>query len=292
MVCELMELSGERFDTKVDEIDLIPADVGYSVTFDVINGGLSDIVVVNPGSGYTSSTTFTITNGAGAVLVPSISNGQITSIDVSEPGAGYNENSNILVAGAGNGFIGSLVVTNNKIFEINETVTGTLNTARAISEITNGELSGIHLYKSGKGYTTAPDVTLSAPPLGGTQATATAEITNGVVTSITIDDAGSGYTTPPEISIEISPLEPKGRVIRFDYTNNQIELIDVVGKFIDNDVLRGVNSGSEWSIKEFSTIDHQNDPLSDSLDIETEADSIIDWTETNPFGEYGDMGVF
>jgi FtsP/CotA-like multicopper oxidase with cupredoxin domain len=55
-------------------------------------------------------------------------------------------------------------------------------------------INGLKLTSGGSGYLTAPTVTLTAPPPGGTQATATATITNGVVTGLTLDNPGLGYT--------------------------------------------------------------------------------------------------
>ncbi len=52
----------------------------------------------------------------------------------------------------------------------------------------------------GTNYTTAPTVTFSAPPAGGTTATGTADITNGMVTAVNITNPGSGYLTPPTIT--------------------------------------------------------------------------------------------
>jgi hypothetical protein len=294
MVCELMEFSDERLETKIDEIDLIPAEVGYSLTFDLQRGGLSDVVVTNGGTGYGATTTTTVsTPGSGSVIKPAVTTaGVISDITVIEPGIGFETTSNVFISGTGNGATATIVLANNKNFEVQETVSGTSKTAKVIGILNNGELSNTNIYKSGSGYTTTPTVTISAPPSGGTQATAAATLTNGVVSGVTITDAGSGYTSAPEILISPSPAEPQGKVIRFDYSNRQIELININGTFTDNETLRGLSSGAEWVVNEFSTIQQQNDPLSDSLDIETEADSIIDWTETNPFGEYGDMGVF
>ncbi len=58
---------------------------------------------------------------------------------------------------------------------------------------------------AGSGYTSAPTVTISAPPAGGTTATATATIstsgfTKGQVTAVTLTNAGSGYSATPTIS--------------------------------------------------------------------------------------------
>jgi hypothetical protein len=52
----------------------------------------------------------------------------------------------------------------------------------------------------GTGYTTPPTVTLSAPPAGGTQATATATVASGAVTAITLTNPGSGYLSAPTVS--------------------------------------------------------------------------------------------
>jgi cyclophilin family peptidyl-prolyl cis-trans isomerase len=58
----------------------------------------------------------------------------------------------------------------------------------------------------GSGYTSAPTVTFSAPPAGGTTATGTAIISsNGVVTQVTITNGGSGYTTPPTVTFSAPP---------------------------------------------------------------------------------------
>lgn len=62
-----------------------------------------------------------------------------------------------------------------------------------------GSVNGISLTSGGQGYTSAPLVVLSAPPIGGTQATAIAIIANGRVTGFTVTAAGAGYTTPPSV---------------------------------------------------------------------------------------------
>jgi hypothetical protein len=88
----------------------------------------------------------------------------------------------------------------------------TLNASGVITGISAGVITntGIKVTAGGKGYTSAPLVTI-APPLIGTTATATAVITNGVVTGITIVNGGSGYTVanPPAISIA-PPKVPSG----------------------------------------------------------------------------------
>jgi len=66
--------------------------------------------------------------------------------------------------------------------------------------VANGQISGIAVGAGGTGYTTAPTVTIAAPPTGGTQALATATVSGGAVTAITVINPGSGYTSAPAVS--------------------------------------------------------------------------------------------
>lgn len=82
--------------------------------------------------------------------------------------------------------------------------------AAATTAIANGEVTVITVVNGGAGYTSAPAVTISAPPSGNT-ATATATVSGGFLTSITINSGGSGYTTAPSISIAPPPVyNPSG----------------------------------------------------------------------------------
>lgn len=75
--------------------------------------------------------------------------------------------------------------------------------ATAVAALTGGAVTSITVSNGGSGYTTVPEVTLSAPT-SGTTATATAVLTNGVVTGFTITNAGSGYgTTAPTVTIAV-----------------------------------------------------------------------------------------
>jgi len=71
--------------------------------------------------------------------------------------------------------------------------------------IANGAVTGFTITNAGAGYTSAPTVTLSAPPSGGTQATATATISAGSITSLTITNAGAGYTSAPTVTLSAPP---------------------------------------------------------------------------------------
>jgi hypothetical protein len=70
-----------------------------------------------------------------------------------------------------------------------------------LDAVGQGTVASVTVTNGGTGYTSAPTVTFSPPPAGGTTATGIAVITGGVVTAVTITNPGSGYTTPPTITI-------------------------------------------------------------------------------------------
>ena len=295
LVAELMEYSGERLETGVEEIDKITKEIGYTQKF-YLSTGIKEVIVTNGGTGYGSGTgvTFTPTNGGiDAAATASISNGVITSVNITEPGLNYTAAPAVAFTGSGTNAAATAVIANQGNFEFHEIVKSTGKTAKAYAKLTGDAVSSLVIYKNGSGYTTTPSVTISAPQAtGGVQATATATLVSDRVVNLTITNSGSGYTSVPTVSIDYSPEEASGKVTRFDKTNLELELIDVVGTFTDNDTLVGQTSGSEWTINTFSSIENENDPEAENDFFESEGDKILDWTENNPFGEYGDMGVF
>ena len=290
--------------------------------------------------------------------------------------------------------------------ELDHSVMTTLNlsdlrsTATATTTLDNGTVNNIPISGGGSGYRSAPNVTLSAPPSGGTQATGTATIYNGAVNAITITDAGSGYTTPPTVTID-GPQNPvdfqarehvvagnfndqggnrswssdgSGKIyvdhsasfdpvfatttqvkyfywdfedqrLRYRYTYNgttatttkghfyydsansryvinayettdtsgqraklydlatdsigevggwngsdlTLELMNKSGDFRDGDLIRGTISGALYTLGSFSSIDNSNSNYDQNKAIEDGADELIDWTEGNPFGEFGNF---
>ena len=79
--------------------------------------------------------------------------------------------------------------------------------------------------------------------------------------------------------------------------NNPSRTLDVVysdGEFEENVAIIGEESQASWVVDTFSTIDFnlENYQYAENKYYEDKADDIIDFNEGNPFGEYGDMGVF
>jgi len=68
--------------------------------------------------------------------------------------------------------------------------------------ISGDSVSSIAISDGGKGYTSAPSVSIQTPVGLGSTATATAAITNGSVTSIIVTSGGTGYTSAPQVLID------------------------------------------------------------------------------------------
>ncbi|MCX6266818.1 MAG: hypothetical protein NTW16_05600, partial [Bacteroidetes bacterium] len=97
-------------------------------------------------------------------------------------------------------FKGNFNVTGNTIGAISGTgsIVSRTPVPLATTTLSSGGISTtIVVNYGGSGYTTAPVITFTAPPAGGTAPTATANLTGGLVSSITVNTAGSGYTTAP-----------------------------------------------------------------------------------------------
>ena len=293
LVAELMEFSNERLDTGVEEIDKLARITGYTQVFKITDG-IKDFIVTAGGTGYGSGTTATISGGGGtgaSAVVGVNTSGQVTSVSVVEPGLGFTSAPNVSVVGSGSGASVTALIAAKGNFQTGETVKSQSNSAKAVAVRTFDQISSIILYDNGAKYTSAPTVTISGG--GGTGATAVATVNSlGQVSGVTVTATGSGYSSEPTVTIQASPNEATARVVRFDTTNKELEVTDIVGAFTDNDSLIGLTSGAEWTINTFSSIENENDPEAENDFFETEGDNIIDWTEGNPFGEYGNQGVF
>ena len=72
-------------------------------------------------------------------------------------------------------------------------------------------------------------------------------------------------------------------------TPKTVQLIRVQGDFQTSPkVIRGLESGSYYAVNTSSDLTTTDDVFADLVDnnrVETEADSVLDWTERNPFGE-------
>ena len=269
-----------------------------AVTGIVTSGGLRLITVTNRGGGYagvprigiSSAPTGGVTGIASARMIGGIvvcnqsanpKSRSIQAVDIVNPGAGYTVAPGVrFIGGGGAG-------------------------AAATTKIGDGIVGVVTLTDAGSGYTTTPTITFSNEVfLSGittVSAAATAVVgSGGTLTSIRLINAGLGYSTAPTITISNPNMSSSGefifneivtgsvsgttgRVRTWNSTTNILEVGNVNGEFTITENIVGSTSGASHGLLS-SSLDPVDDGFADNINIETEADSILDFSEQNPFG--------
>jgi len=203
-----------------------------------------------------------------------------------------------------------------------ETVVGTTATGTAVLS-NSGTITGITLTNAGSGYTkephvNAPVVTISNAPEFKDPSTSAAvgiasiglDGTTNVVKSILIEDAGKGYTQAPVVTIadpealvgigtfqfnEIvtgSRSFLRARVKEWDVDTLVLKVSNVGtsktapdGKFFPGETIIGETSGARYVTNNYVQ-DDTYDKYTENDEFETLGDSLIDFSESNPFGTF------
>ena len=175
-------------------------------------------------------------------------------------------------------------------FTVGEEVVGDEFLAKATAAITGDAVSGITITDGGAHYKVATPPTVTITGGGGTGATATATVSaSGIVNAITITAGGSGYTSAPTVTIDYSPKDNRAEVKSWDSATRSLQVINRTGTFTTAEVITGLTSGAKWSPETFDTLNNVNSSYDQNRAIEDDADNIVDWTEGNPFGEFGNF---
>jgi len=203
--------------------------------------------VSNPGSGYTvaPTVTFSTTDGTGS--------GAAATTVIGDDIVGI-----VTITNPGGGYITNPVITfTNEVFKAGITTVGAAATAVVSA---GGTITNIYLTNTGVGYSIAPTISIAAPTSGTN--------TGNFVFNETITGSSSGTTA---------------RVRSWNTSTNVLEVANVSGSFTRGETLTGATSGATRTLR---VIDKtvNNDPYADNFDIETAADSILDFSEQNPFG--------
>jgi len=197
-----------------------------TATIDV-EGMVSSIKVVNPGSGYSTEPKVEITE---ATIAPSperatatatLVNGFVVAINLAKKGYGYTEAPKVAIVGGGGTGAAAICVLDasgsiaaihiqNPGFGYSSAPTVVIDpplvAASGNASIVNGFVVGANVVQGGFGYATPPVVRFIGG--GGSGATATTTIdANGTVTAINMLNIGSGYTTAPTLLIA-PPIVP------------------------------------------------------------------------------------
>jgi FtsP/CotA-like multicopper oxidase with cupredoxin domain len=131
-------------------------------------GAITGFTIINPGSGYSSAPSVTITDSTGPT-VTTTSTLKVTAVSVSATGT----------------------FTSASAIQFFDVIGGNGNNASATATLS---LTSITVNLGGAGYSSAPAVVIS----GGSGASATATLT---VTGLVLTSAGTGYTSAPTVSI-------------------------------------------------------------------------------------------
>ena len=300
--CELFRYGDEIVDTSFDEVDDNFVNNSYTQSFtmigsgttatasisSILNGAVNQITVTNRGNSYTSTPTVTLSKSPGVTAVgiatlisglfdfcsDSKESSKVQGIEIANPGSGYTKSPMVAIfGGKGSG-------------------------AKATATIADGVLGTITISNGGSGYISAPTVNIIGS--ASTEASAVATITDGVVTAIRFTNAGVGYTEVPQITISDPYLVGVGTyrfnevvigsssstsayVESWNSLTNVLELKNIDGEFVSGEIIVGQKSGASYKVR-IINIQDTDDAYAQNIDIETEADSILDFTEKNPFG--------
>ena len=307
--CELFEYEDEVIDTSIDAIDTQVQDQGYITTLRLVGlgrtatataalgqGYVREIFLNNDGSGFTSPPTITFSDSAANNPATAIgiltTRANVTSIEkilMTSAGAGYTTTPTITISGGG----------------------GTGAAATCSIETTYNGVIRFNVIDGGVGYSTAPTVTVGQPG-AGTTAVGIASVglagADHVVKSIYISDPGIGYASAPLVTIadppsmagigtfqfneviEGSRSYAQARVKSWDKDTNILTVSNVgigstVSGFFQGEDIVGKTSGATYTLGSYNS-DDVNDKYNDASEFELEADQILDFTESNPFGVY------
>ena len=313
--CELFEYEGEVIDTSIDAIDTQVQDEGFITTLNMVSAGTTaaatavlsqptgyvrELFLTNDGSGYTTTPTVAISTAPGATGVSA------TAVAITTTRAGVKSIERIVLTNAGSGYTSPPTIT-----IIGGNGTGAIATCSI--ETTQKGVISYTVTNQGGGYSAVPTITVAGPTGSGTTSTAEAVINaDKQVTSIRVTNPGIGYTQVPAVSFSAPAAVGVGTFYYNEVVRGQTSLTEarVRSWDVDTKILKVANVGIGTTISGFipgetiigtgSTIageyaaytlgSHDNRDIYDEYDsndeIESEADSMIDFTESNPFGQF------
>ena len=306
--CELFEYEDEVIDTTIDEIDTQVQEEGYITTLNLIGigttatatatigtGYVREIYLNNDGYGYTSAPTVAISSAptggtnASAVAITTTSGGikSVKEILLINAGSGYTVAPSITISGGG----------------------GTGAAATCSIETSQSGILRFNMTNNGGGYATKPLITITGSVGSGQTAVGIASLgTNSGISSIRISNPGVGYTQAPIVTIappavitgfgtyifnEIvtgSLSNTQARVKSWDKDTNVLKVSFVsigssISGFYPGETIVGSSSSASYAVSTFDQWDLY-DKYGENKMIEDEADQVIDFSQSNPFGNY------
>lgn len=316
--CELFEYEDEVIDTSIDEVDRQVEEEGYITTLRLVGVGetatatalvgtgyIRQIFLNNDGSGYTSPPVVAISSS------PTLNqNNDAKAVAITTNRAGVYSVESILLTNAGVGYTVPPIITISGGGGIGAAATCSIETSY------QGVVRFV-VTDGGIGYGTAPNITVSAPgelAISGIGQTAVGIASIGLVGSdsqlrfIYISNPGIGYTQNPTVTVsdpetitgfgtylfnEVvrgSRSQTRARVKSWDKDTKILKISNAgIGNttpvFYPGEIIVGTDSGALYSVQSYERMDLY-DKYSQNDEIEEEADLIVDFSESNPFGTF------
>ena len=215
----------------------------------VPNQSVDRVLLINPGTGYTTPPTVVFTGGSPtsvAVATAVISEAVLGPIGITTGGLGYT-------------FTPTVGITSVYIQQSNETIPLLMNAQAEAVVSSAGTVSQIMYSNAGAGYTnTAAYVAISS-------------VTSNSYGEFEQDELIRGLTSGTQ-----------AYVAYWNTADNILKVGEPTGDFQIGEVIVGAAS----SYRLLSIDDEYNIGFSGNEEIESEADEIIDFSEVNPFGEF------
>jgi hypothetical protein len=317
--CELFEYEDEIIDTSIAGVDTQVQDEGFITTLNLIGVGRTATAVAQVAgsvpSGYIKEI-FLNNDGSGYTSVPKIGissspTGQVgdnaTAVGFLTTKGGITGLEKILLTNAGAGYTVAPTIT--------ITGGGGAGAAATASLVTTGQgVIRFTMTDIGVGYGTDATVTVAAPAVSGIATIAVGIASMGLddsgknsVQAIHIQDAGRGYTSQPTVTISnpetLSGLgtylfneiiigersKTEARVKEWDQDTFTLKVSNVsIGStqkgFFSGETIKGKTSGAAYPVQIYNH-DDTYDKYTENDEFESQADDILDFTESNPFGQ-------
>ena len=106
--------------------------------------------------------------------------------------------------------------------------------------------------------------------------------------SLTMGVGGTGDFTVGE-TVTGGTTATTAEVKSWDSTTRILIVQNRTGTFSANESLTGNDSNAVWVVSTFDTLQNTNSEYDANRQIEDAADNIVDWSEGNPFGEFGNF---
>ena len=314
--CELFEYEDEVIDTSLDIIDTQVQEEGFIATLKLVGVGrtatavasidtgyIREIFLNNDGSGFTGTPTVAISTS------PSGQTGDnATAVAFTTERAGVRSIEKILITNAGANYTSPPTITFIGGGGTGAAATCSINT-------TSQGVVRFTMTDNGVGFGTAPVVTVSIPPAGiaSDRAVGIASIGDAgggfnQVNSIFVSNPGTAYTTTPTVTISnpetISGIGTylfneivqgmrsgaQARVKSWDQDTGILGISNIgigttVSGFFAGEDVKGLTSEALFSVSIYDDED-RTDKYNEGDIFESEADAILDFTESNPFGTF------